>query len=72
MERLAPACCLVQAKTYDGGGKWYTLDIDYPWVAAMLARHGYQGWVSLEFEGKADPEEAVPASLARLEAAFAA
>ncbi|MFM7076163.1 MAG: sugar phosphate isomerase/epimerase family protein [Planctomycetaceae bacterium] len=72
MERLAPACCLVQAKTYDGGGKWYTLDIDYPWVAAMLARHGYQGWVSLEFEGKADPEEAVPESLARLEAAFAA
>ncbi|MFM7250223.1 MAG: sugar phosphate isomerase/epimerase family protein [Planctomycetaceae bacterium] len=72
MERLAPACCLVQAKTYDGGGKWYTLDIDYPWVAAMLARHGYQGWVSLEFEGKADPEEAVPASLARLRAAFAA
>lgn len=72
MERLAPRCCLVQAKTYDGGGKWYTLDIDYPWVAAMLARHGYQGWVSLEFEGQADPEEAVPASLARLRAAFAA
>lgn len=72
MERLAPACCLVQAKTYDGGGKWYTLDIDYPSVAAMLARHDYQGWVSLEFEGKADPEEAVPASLARLRAAFAA
>ena len=71
MERLAPACCLVQAKTYDGGGKWYTLDIDYAWVAKLLASHGYQGWISLEFEGQADPEVAVPASLARLREAFA-
>jgi len=70
MERLAPACCLVQAKTYDGGGKWYSLDIDYSQVAAMLRRHRYEGWVSLEFEGKADPAVAVPASLARLKAAF--
>ena len=71
MERLAPRCCLVQAKTYDGGGKWYTLDIDYAWVADLLRRHGYQGWISLEFEGQADPEVAVPASLARLKEAFA-
>ena len=71
MERLAPACCLVQAKTYDGGGKWYTLDIEYAWVAKLLASHGYQGWISLEFEGQADPEVAVPASLARLREAFA-
>ena len=70
MEQLAPACCLVQAKTYDGGGKWYALDIDYKAVAAMLRRHRYEGWVSLEFEGKADPNEAVPASLARLKEAF--
>ena len=71
MERLAPACCLVQAKTYDGGGKWYTLDIDYAWVAKLLASHGYQGWNTLEFEGQADPEVAVPASLARLREAYA-
>ncbi len=71
MERIAPACCLVQAKTYDGGGKWYSLDIDYPWVADLLRRNRYQGWISLEFEGQADPEVAVPASLARLKEAFA-
>lgn len=70
MERLAPQCCLVQAKTYDGGGKWYSLDIDYPWVAALLRRHHYQGWISLEFEGKADPQTAIPASLQRLKEAF--
>jgi sugar phosphate isomerase/epimerase len=72
MEKLAPRCCLVQAKTYDGGGKWYSLDIDYKAVAAMLRRHRFEGWVSLEFEGKADPAVAVPASLARLKEAFSA
>ena len=72
MEKLAPRCCLVQAKTYDGGGKWYSLDIDYKAVAAMLRRHRYEGWVSLEFEGKADPAVAVPASLARLKESFSA
>lgn len=71
MERIAPAACLVQAKTYYGGGKWYTLDIDYAKVAEILRGVRYQGWVSLEFEGKADPAEGVPQSLAMLKKAFA-
>jgi L-ribulose-5-phosphate 3-epimerase len=71
MERLAPKACLVQAKTYFGGGKWYTLDIDYPRVAGILRRHDYRGWVSLEFEGKDDPVTAVPRSLNLLQTAFA-
>ncbi len=70
MERLAPKACLVQAKTYLGGGKWYTLDIDYPRVAGILRRHAYRGWVSLEFEGKDDPATAVPRSLDLLRTAF--
>ncbi len=69
-ERLAPAACFVQAKTYDGGGKWYTLDIDYANVAAILRKVSYQGWVSLEFEGQADPSVAVPENLAMLRKAF--
>mgnify|MGYP003347921141 CR=1 FL=1 len=48
MERIAPQACLVQAKTYQGGGKWYTLDIDYSKVAEILRKTRYQGWVSLE------------------------
>lgn len=71
MERIAPAACLVQAKTYYGGGKWYTLEIDYSKVAAILRKNRYQGWVSLEFEGKDDPATAVPKSLAMLKEAFA-
>ncbi len=70
MERLAPTACLVQAKTYDGGGKWYTLEIDYRRVAEILRHARYQGWVSLEFEGKEDPLQAVPRNLAMLRDAF--
>lgn len=54
---------LVQAKTYFGGGRWYTLDIDYTRVAEILNRHGYRGWISLEFEGNENAENAVPKSL---------
>src|SRR5687767_611874 len=30
LEMMAPKTCFVQAKTYYGGGLWYTLDLDYP------------------------------------------
>ena len=49
----------VQAKTYNGGSTWYTLDIDYEQVATILHNAGYGGWVSLEF-GKDDPFVAIP------------
>ena len=70
LERLAPETAYVQAKTYDGGGTWYTLDVDYGRVAGILRDVGYRGYVSLEFEGKADWRTALPAGLARLRAAF--
>jgi L-ribulose-5-phosphate 3-epimerase len=71
MERLAPQAVLVQAKTYFGGGLWYALDIDYERVAAMLRRHHYRGYISLEFEGRDDPRTGVPRSLQILRRAFA-
>jgi len=72
LEQLADRAILVQAKTYFGGGKWYTLDLDYPRIATMLKKHNYRGYVSLEFEGNADPQTAIPQSLALLKQAFAA
>jgi len=66
LDQIAPHAVLVQAKTYYGGGTWYTLDIDYARVAALLRKHKYGGYVSLEFEGKEDYETAVPKSLAML------
>lgn len=70
MEAIAPRTVLVQAKTYPGGGEWYSLDIDYDRVATILRKHGYRGYISLEMEGKEAPATAVPESLARLRKAF--
>ncbi len=69
--QLAPKTVYVQAKTYYGGGTWYTLDIDYPRIAKILREQDYRGYVSLEFEGKGDWREAIPESLAMLRSAFA-
>lgn len=63
METLAPHAVLVQAKTYFGGGEWYTLDIDYPRVGKILDAAKFGGYVSLEFEGKEPADTGVPKSL---------
>lgn len=70
MEMLAPRAVLVQAKTYHGGGIWYSLDIDYGRVAAMLRKHRYRGYISLEFEGNENPKTGIPRSLETLRRAF--
>jgi sugar phosphate isomerase/epimerase len=70
LEQLAPKTVLVQAKTYYGGGLWYTLELDYERIAAMLHKYNYRGWISLEFEGKEDPRTGVAKSAAMLRKAF--
>ena len=70
LEQLAGRTILLQAKTYYGGGTWYTLDLDYERIAQIMNEHDYKGYVSLEFEGKEDPQTALPKSLARLRKAF--
>ena len=70
LEKLAPRTVLVQAKTYFGGGQWYTLDLDYPRIARILGDAGYRGWVSLEFEGKENWKTAISKSLNLLRRAF--
>ena len=71
MAAIAPHAVMVHAKTYIGGGIYYTADLDYDRIARILARAGFDGPISLEFEGKAHPEVGIPASLAMLRAAFA-
>jgi sugar phosphate isomerase/epimerase len=46
--------------------------LDYDRIAQLLAKHRYNGWLSLEFEGKDDPKTAVPKSLELLRKAFGA
>jgi len=71
LAQIAPKAAFVQAKTYYGGGTWYTLDLDYDRIAAILRKVNYRGYVSLEFEGKEDASTAIPKSLAMLRRAFA-
>jgi sugar phosphate isomerase/epimerase len=70
LEMMAPKTVYVQAKTYYGGGLWYTLDLDNDRIAGILRKHNYQGYISLEFEGKEEARMAVPKSLAMLRKAF--
>jgi len=67
---IAPKTVFVQAKTYEGGGEFYTLDLDYARIATILRDVGYTGYISLEMEGKEDPNTAVPKSIAMLRRAF--
>jgi sugar phosphate isomerase/epimerase len=68
--QIAPKTVYVQAKTYYGGGIWYTLDLDYPRIASILRKANYHGYIALEFEGKEDWRTAIPKSLGVLRKAF--
>lgn len=70
IEKIAPHANIVQAKTYYGGGVWYTLDLDYRRIANILKKAGFRGWVSLEMEGNEPASTAVPKSLQVLRDAF--
>jgi len=52
LEKIVSKTSFVQAKTYYGGGEWYSLDLDYERIVKMLKRANYQGYISIEFEGK--------------------
>jgi sugar phosphate isomerase/epimerase len=72
LRALAPYAHIVQAKTYQGGGVWYTLDLDYKRIAGILRDAGFKGWISLEMEGKEPAETAVPKAYKVLRDAFTA
>jgi sugar phosphate isomerase/epimerase len=71
IEKIAPHAAIVHFKTYYGGGEYYTLNLDYKRIAGILRSAGFQGYVSLEMEGKENPETAVAKSLDVMRAAFA-
>lgn len=71
LEKIASKTSFVQAKTYYGGGEWYSLDLDYPRIVNILRKVNYQGYISIEFEGKEDPFLGVKKSVAQLRNALA-
>jgi len=70
LEMCAPQTVFMQAKTYYGGGLWYTLDLDYPRIGRIMKKHNFRGYISLEFEGNDDWKTAIPKGLALLRKAF--
>ena len=70
LAQIAPHAVFIQAKTYYGGGEWYTLDLDYKRIGTILKKVGYHGYVSIEFEGKAPADEGVPKSVSMLREAL--
>jgi len=71
MGKMLGDVALVHAKTYVGTSMYFgDFEIDYDRVAAMLAEVGYKGYVSIEFEGLAMPDEGIAESVKRLRAAF--
>lgn len=67
---VAPHANFVQAKTYYGGGEWYTLDLDYPRIIRILREANYNGYISIEFEGKEAAETGVRKSVDMLRKAM--
>ncbi len=70
IEQVSQRVIYMHAKTYYGGGTWYTLDLDYDRIAKIMHTAGYRGFVSLEYEGQESAETAIPKSLALLRKAF--
>lgn len=62
LQKILPYTIMVHAKTYFGGGEWYTLNLDYNKIFTMLREAGFQGWISLEYEGKEDYDSGVKKS----------
>lgn len=63
---IASKTCFVQAKTYYGGGVWYSLDLDYERIANILKKVNYQGYISIEFEGNEAADTGVRKSVEML------
>jgi sugar phosphate isomerase/epimerase len=70
MNVFLPDLAILHAKVYLGGGMLVSPDIDYGKVATILAGIGYSGYVSIEFEGKAHPNDGIPDGVQIVKSAF--
>jgi sugar phosphate isomerase/epimerase len=71
LKMIAPRASFVQAKTYYGGGEWYSLELDYDRIVKILRDVNYHGYISIEFEGKEDAKSGVRKSVELLRKALA-
>ena len=71
LRMIAPRASFVQAKTYYGGGEWYSLELDYDRIVKILKDVNYHGYISIEFEGKEEAKSGVRKSVELLRKALA-
>jgi len=71
LKMIAPRASFVQAKTYYGGGEWYSLELEYDRIVKILKDVNYHGYISIEFEGKEDAKSGVRKSVELLRKALA-
>ncbi|MBA2776234.1 MAG: sugar phosphate isomerase/epimerase [Chloroflexia bacterium] len=71
MEVFFPDLAILHAKVYLGGAMIPAdPEIDYVRIASMLGEIDYNGYVSIEFEGKAHPDEGIPDGILTVRTAF--
>src|SRR5260370_30387966 len=63
LKQIAPKTVYMQAKTYYGGGEWYTLELDYTRIAKIVSDAGYTGYRCLAFLGQENPDVSSPRRL---------
>lgn len=70
VERAAPHAAHVHAKLYTPDASGSEPTHDWPRILRTLATSGYDGYVSIEYEGKEDPMTAVPRGARHLRASL--
>jgi sugar phosphate isomerase/epimerase len=73
MAKVLPYCDLLHAKTYIGGSIYFgDFDLDYVRIAELLKDAGFRGYLSIEFEGLAHPDDGIPASVKQVRSGLSA
>jgi len=72
MAMFLPDLAVLHAKVYAGGGLLVEADLDYKRIVGMLEDVGFSGYISIEFEGKAHPEQGIPDGIRTIREALSA
>jgi sugar phosphate isomerase/epimerase len=67
LERICPYAKFVHAKTYEFDAEGNETTLDIPRIMDILDRNGYDGYVSVEFEGKGDEYEGIESTIRLLQ-----
>jgi L-ribulose-5-phosphate 3-epimerase len=66
METFLDDLAMLHAKVYLGGSRFDVPDVDYARVKELLNKVNYNGYVSIEFEGKAHPKDGIADGIATM------